>query len=232
MLYGFPPYFFVLVFGLMAAGASVVIVLIVFLVKHLSTKREQPYEVETTVRIVAFLIDLYIISIVYIIIQSVISVIETGYVSNLLYLFPGILYQAAYSLLDYLYYPFRLMSMIFFNPLYFASPLNIFYIFLPYIIGFLYFFIFETTLKGKTLGKMIFRVKSASMKNRSLKYYEVIINSLGKSFFCVIDLIIGLIVFASVKKPDGALTKPKQIRLMQRLAGVVVIRTPKPLSYY
>jgi len=30
----------------MAGGASVVIVLIVFLVKHLSTKREQPYEVE------------------------------------------------------------------------------------------------------------------------------------------------------------------------------------------
>jgi len=231
MLNGFPPYFFVLIFGLMAGGASVVIVLIVFLVKHLSTKREQPYEVETTVRVVAFFFDLYIISIVYIIIRSVILFLETGYISYITYLFPAIIFQAAYSAIDYLYYPFRLISMIFLNPLYFTSSLNVFYIFLPYIIGFLYFFIFETALRGKTLGKMIFRIKSVSMKNRSLKYYEVILNCLGKSFFCGIDLIIGLIVFASVKKPDGALTKSKQIRLMQRLAGVVVIRTPRPLPY-
>ena len=133
MLNSFPPYFFVLVFGLMAGGASVAIVLIVFLVRHLSTKRDQPYEVETSVRIVAFLIDLYIISIVYIIIRSVILVIETGYISNLIYLFPSLLFQAAYNVIDFLYYPFLLIFLIFSNPLYFASLLNIFYIFLMLI---------------------------------------------------------------------------------------------------
>ena len=231
MLNSFPPYFFVLVFGLMAGGASVVIVLIVFLVKHLSTKREQPYEVETTVRIVAFLIDLYIISIVYIFIQSVISIISTGNFAYIAYIFSGILFRAASNVPYLLLSPFFLITpSLFYSPYYF-SGLNIFYMLLPYIISFLYFFIFETALKGKTLGKMIFRVKSASTKNRSLNYYEVIINSLGKSFFCLLDLIIGLIVLASVKKPNGALTKSKQIRLMQRLADVVVIRTPKPLSY-
>ncbi len=231
MLNAFPPYFIVLAFGLIAAGSSVFIVLIVFLVKHLSKKREQPYEVETSVRIVAFLIDLYIISFVYIIIRSLLFFIETGYTYYLTFLFPNIIFQAAYNIFNFLYYPFLLIIQIFPYSLEFLSLQSIFYIFLPYIIGFLYFFIFETALKGKTLGFMIFRIKSVSVKNRSLKFYEVILNSLGKSFFCVIDLIIGLIVFASVKKPDGALTKSKQIRLMQRLAGAVVIRTPRPLPY-
>ena len=231
MLNSFPPYFFVLVFGLMAGGASVAIVLIVFLVRHLTTKREQPYEVETTVRIVAFLIDMYIISIINIILQGVISIIETGNMTYLRYLFPGILFQAAYSILNFLTYPFILLVQIISNPLYFLSSINLFYIFLPYIVSFVYFFICEMALKGKTLGKMIFRVKSASIENRSLKYYEVLINSLGKSFFLWVDLLIGLIVFAAIEKPNGALTKPKQIRLMQRAAGVLVIRTPRPLPY-
>ena len=231
MLNSFPPYFFVLVFGLMAGGASVVIVLIVFLIRHLTTKREQPYEVETSVRIVAFLIDLYIISIIYIILESVIFFISTGNMLYLAYLFPYIFYQAAYNVYNFLFSPFNLVSQILVYSLSIPLFLNYFDIFLPYIFCFLYFFIFETALKGKTFGKMIFRVKSTSMKNRSMKYNEAIINSLGKSFFCFLDLIIGLIVLASVKIPDGALTKPRQVRLMQRLAGVAVIRTPRPLPY-
>ena len=131
MLSSFPPYFFVLVFGLMAGGASVVIVLIVFLVKHLSNKREQPYEVETSVRIVAFLIDLYIISIIYLIVQAVINVITYGNMIFLLYLLPNIIFQAAYNVISLLFNPFLLIIQMISYPPYIPVMLSNFYLYLP-----------------------------------------------------------------------------------------------------
>ena len=234
MIYSFPPYFFVLVFGLLFGGGSVAIVLLVFLIKHLTTKREQPYEVETSVRMAAFLIDTYIISLISSFIQVLISAITSVYHYPLPMILSNTMALSYFNTLPLLISPFYILFQFAVQGTYLLTLQNVnVYIglFLPYIILFLYYFIFETALEGKTIGKLIFRVKTVSRKDRSLKFYEALVNSLGKSFFCVVDLIIGLIVLASVKKPEGVSTKPRQIRLMQRLAGVSVIRTPRPLPY-
>ena len=119
--------------------------------------------------------------------------------------------------LPLLYYPY-------------VTTFNVFYVFnmfLPYLTSFLYFFIFDTFVNGKTLGKMIFRVKSISVKRRPVKYYEALINSAGKSFFFVGDLLLGAVVFA-LRKTEGRL---KQYRLTQQIADILVVRTPRNLKY-
>ena len=103
--------------------------------------------------------------------------------------------------------------------------LGLFYLFSPYLICYVYFIVFDLFFKGNTLGRLAFRIKLRNVNGRTIKFYEVLVNDLGKSFFFLADLILGLIVYIISKISEGTSTKPNQFRFMQRLSGLVLVRT-------
>ena len=91
--------------------------------------------------------------------------------------------------------------------------------------------LFDSYGNGKTLGKRMFRVKSINAERGKVNYSEALLNSAGKSLFFLIDLIIGLIVFAINKEEKKAEGKFKQIRLTQQLTNILVVRVPHNFPY-
>lgn len=85
-------------------------------------------------------------------------------------------------------------------------------------VGFFYFFLLEGYNHGKTVGKAVMGMKSVRGKNwKSVKPKEAIVNALGKSYFLVLDVLIGLIT-----RSDN--DEKNQVRALQRATDVVVVR--------
>jgi len=204
-------------------------------------KKEKIYEAEATLRFAAFLIDLFIISIIY---SFIFWIIVDAYLDFYFFILGALIIMLYYiispiSIIIDLTISLMIISTdVFWSPIPFIiglpdfpssnpSALGLFYHFLPYIICYLYFIIFDSVLKGNTLGRLVFRMKLRNINNRPIKFSEVLVNNLGKSFFFLADLIIGLFYFNNSKKPEGVLTRPIQIRLMQRLSGMMIVRIPK-----
>ncbi len=91
----------------------------------------------------------------------------------------------------------------------------------------MYFIVFDLFFKGNTLGRLAFRIKLRNVDGRTIRFYEILVNDLGKSFLFLFDLILGLILYGISKKPEDGSIKPYQIRFMQRLSGLVLVRIPK-----
>jgi len=98
----------------------------------------------------------------------------------------------------------------------------IFYNSIPFLIGFMYFWLQEAVLfKGHTLGKWIFRLKTVDEKSLEVttqKNYAI--NNLTRgTFFFLLDLSIGL--FKNAEDPM------KRARYSQNLSKTVVIKLKK-----
>jgi uncharacterized RDD family membrane protein YckC len=89
------------------------------------------------------------------------------------------------------------------------------------IIAFLYYFGLEALTGGQTLGKMLFGIRTVDQytlqKATPLQYA---LHALGKAFFLVIDIIIGLIA-----KDEQTPATKSQVRATQRLSKTVVVKT-------
>jgi uncharacterized RDD family membrane protein YckC len=217
-----------LVFGC-CAGIIVLITLLAYLLKPELIRRVEEYEAEVSIRIIAVSIDFVFISIVAVLTSILISVASsTINIMDLFFYFintlnPYSLFLLISELINPIYIYAAIPALIN-NP----NPNVLTYIslFMPYLTSFLYFFIFDTFANGKTLGKRIFRVKSINASGRPVKYYEALINSAGKSFFFLGDLVIGVVVFA-LRESKGVF---KQYRLTQQIADILVVRSPRNLK--
>ncbi len=89
---------------------------------------------------------------------------------------------------------------------------------IAYLIGFFYFFIFET-YNGKTLGKMLFQFRTVNEDTiQSTSTKDSLINCLLKGHWlpCTIDFVLGTI------KNLGE--QQKRFRIMQNISKTVVIK--------
>ncbi|MHA1437764.1 MAG: RDD family protein [Promethearchaeota archaeon] len=87
-----------------------------------------------------------------------------------------------------------------------------------WLIGLLYFFIFEVYNDGQTLGKMIFKIQTVNEKTlKKAEKSDYLINNLSKaSIFLILDIIVGVL------KNYGE--KEKRLRYTQNLSKTVVIK--------
>ena len=86
------------------------------------------------------------------------------------------------------------------------------------LIHFLYWAFLEGTY-GQSIGKMVMRLKVVRMNGDSADLGHAAIESIGKSFLLIIDLIVGWIMYTA-----------KRQRLFSYLANTVVVRTPRRRS--
>lgn len=229
MIYSFPPYYWVLVVGSYIGVGVLVLVFFVMLIRRLSEKRDIIHEADGTLRFAAFWLDIFIINIIntfFFVLSNYLSTGNTIYLSNIFLLGWSLLI----SVFEYILSPIYLILGLQYFSLIYYSALDLFFIFLPYIICYLYFVILDSVFKGNTLGRLVFRIKLRNVNNRTIKFHEILVNNLGKSFFFLADLIIGSIVYRISKIPEGFSIKPHQIRLMQRLSGIIMVRIPKQRS--
>ena len=91
---------------------------------------------------------------------------------------------------------------------------------IAYFIGFLYFFLFEAFNKGRTLGKLIFGLKTVEENTaQTVSVRDCLLNCLLKCHWLpgLIDFIIG--IFYNYGAPE------KRLRIMQNYSQTVVIKT-------
>ncbi len=90
---------------------------------------------------------------------------------------------------------------------------------IAYLIGFFYFFIFETYNNGQTLGKMLLHFRTVNEETfQSTSKKDFLINCLLKSHWlpCTIDFVLGTI--KNLGEPQ------KRFRIMQNASKTVVIK--------
>ena len=81
-----------------------------------------------------------------------------------------------------------------------------------HIVFFGYWTYFEYT-KGQSIGKMVMRIKTTDLYGNKPSLKSVMLGSLGKSFFLVIDVILGWIF-----------TNEKRQRIFNRAGNTIVIK--------
>jgi hypothetical protein len=227
MIYFFPPYFFVSEFAILVGGGVLGLIFLVMLARSLLKKREKKYEAGATIRFAAFLIDLFMITTLHNFIAGVRYYLKYGETIVLTDFYNYFNIQILTNMLYYIISPTVLITGLYIFLYIDPSVLGFLYLFAPYLICYVYFIVFDLFFKGNTLGRLAFRIKLRNINGRTIKFYEVLVNDLGKSFFVLADLIIGLIVYSTGKIPEGTSTKPNQFRFMQRLSGIVLVRIPK-----
>lgn len=227
MIYFFPPYFYVSEFGILIGAGVLGLIFIVMLARSLSKKREKKYEAEATIRFAAFLIDLFMTTTLHSFIAGIRYYLKYGETSVLTDFYNYFNFQILTIMFYYIISPTILITGLYIFLYIDPSALGFFYLCSPYIICYSYFIVFDLVFKGNTLGRLAFRIKLRNVNGRTIKFYEVLANNLGKSFFFLSDLILGLIVYGISKTPEDGSNKPNQIRFMQRLTGMVLVRIPK-----
>ncbi|MFX0065445.1 MAG: zinc-ribbon domain-containing protein [Candidatus Hermodarchaeota archaeon] len=201
--------------------AGVVCCLSFFIILLKSLVRSDQYLTGIPNRFAAFMIDFLIIRIIH---DNLYYVVWMAFFSGIGIDLPV---QLWYSY-QYYFLSFFTIFTIFFLLL----PLDlVFYLFFPplfiiwssftvYILAFGYFFIFGAFFDGRTIGKIVLKIKSVSGKEeRSLTLKEAAIDALAKSLFLAWDIIIGALLWARARDDR------KQIRLVHRLMKVEVINT-------
>lgn len=203
--------------ALMIAIYLAVLLGIILIVRRITRPPDQELLAGVSVRIAAFGIDFAIIAILNDILLSVV----TGYPSVILssFLFTG--FYTIFSL------PILIISVMFsylFFFLYLLIPFGIIYFgstFYVVVVGFAYFLLLESLTRGKTAGKAILRIRTATRDgNNPISVKDGVINALGKSVL-LWDLIIGLVV----RSMKASRTEQKQIRVTQQISDVVVVNT-------
>ncbi|TFH03833.1 MAG: hypothetical protein E4H14_15985, partial [Candidatus Thorarchaeota archaeon] len=92
--------------------------------------------------------------------------------------------------------------------------------------GFLYFFVFDAFFEGKTVGRLLLRLKTVhSSKKRTLSPGEAVVNAIGKTFL-LLDLFLGTLLSLADSHNRGL----RQLRLTQRLASVVTMNIHYDMS--
>ncbi|MGY5879481.1 MAG: hypothetical protein RTV31_04475 [Candidatus Thorarchaeota archaeon] len=92
--------------------------------------------------------------------------------------------------------------------------------------GFLYFFVFDTFLEGKTIGRFLLRLKTVHRsKKRTLSPGEASVNAIGKTFL-LLDLFLGTLVSLADSNNRGI----RQLRLSQKFARAVTMNIHYDMS--
>lgn len=227
MIYFFPPYFYVSESAILIGAGVLGLIFIVLLARSLSKKREETYEAEATIRFAAFLIDIFMITALHNFIAGIRFYLKYGETNVLTDYYNYFNIQIITNMFYYIISPTIPIIGLFIFLYIDQSALELFYLSSPYIICYVYFIVFDLFFKGNTLGRLAFRIKLRNVDGRTIRFYEVLVNDLGKSFFFLADLILGLIVYGISKTPEDVSNKPYQIRFMQRLSGLVLVRIPK-----
>jgi uncharacterized RDD family membrane protein YckC len=81
------------------------------------------------------------------------------------------------------------------------------------IIFFLYWFYFEST-SGQSIGKRLLNIKTTDLEGMTAKRKDVAIESFGKSFLLLFDVLLGWIF-----------TNDKRQRIFGRIGNTIVIKT-------
>lgn len=208
------------------------IVLGISLVIVISVKIMRPFDQELiasrSVRFSAFAIDFVIISLLSEILVMVL--LPFGSYSMLLYsLFSSFFLTAPImfisSFFNYIFFFFGPLVNWQYLVLFSYNPYSILTVFGPVFvvfIGFLYFVLLESVLKGRTIGKLILRIRTISSNDSNpITMKEAVINAFGKSFFLLWDLLIGF----SQRKSSAINESRNVIRLTQNKANVIVVNT-------
>jgi len=205
-----------LAIALLYAIIAIVIVIIIYINKILYKTSSDRYVSGLLVRIGAAIID---ITILRLIIEVLLIIANPTQGSPILFLF-------VYFPLNPIYFPFMIIGTCLSSYLFFYIPLfggSFFSLpsLLIAIISFLYFFVCDAFLGGRTIGRFIMRVKSIhESKTRVLHVEEACITAVGKTFL-LLDLSLGFMVAICYSKNPGL----RQIRLSQRVAGAVTMST-------
>lgn len=203
-----------LAFALAFTIIAILIVSIIYVNERLYKASPDRYVSRFLARTAAAIID---ITLLRLLIEFLLIAANPSYESIILILFSAIPVNP-------LYIPFTIVATCLSSYLAFYIPLfggTILFptSFLVAIISFLYFFLCNAFLGGKTIGRYIARVKSIhKSKIRILSIEEACIISVGKTFL-LLDLFLGFMAaICFTDKPEL-----RQFRLSQRIAGAVTM---------
>ena len=222
-----PPFFYTILFGLLIGAGVLVPFFIVMFTRVLLKKKEKKHEAEAIIRFAAFLIDLVVIATLTNFIAGVRFYLKFGESGFLTDFYSYFELQIFTNMFYYMVSPLVTITGLYVFLYVDPSALHFIYLFTPYIINYSYFIVSDLIFKGNTFGRLAFRIKLRNVNGRPIKFYEILVNDLGKSFFFLADLIMGLILYSISKNSEGTSTKPNQIRLMQRVSGLIMVRVPK-----
>lgn len=212
----YDPNAFLFAIALAFAIFALFIVVIVYSTETLFKERAAPYVSNFIPRFGAVIID---ITIMRHIVELLLIIANPSYTSFLYFFY-------AYLYLNPIFFPFMVVGTCLSTYLFFYIPIfggTIFTLtsILIAIVGFLYFFIFEAFLGGRTIGRFIFRLKTVhESRTRTLRFEEACINTIGKTFL-FLDLVFGFIM-AIISGHDPSI---RQVRFSQRVSGAVTMKT-------
>jgi len=213
------PNVFLLAFAILFGGIALVIVFLIFLSERVFNTEADEYIVKLPSRILAMIVDIAIFSLV---IELLLIILIPGYVSLFLipFIFPSVnplvTLMAVFVFIGVSVSSFLVFYMTFIGGVGFSLTSI-----LVAITGFLYFFVFDAFLEGRTVGRRVLRLKTLhKSKNRTLSVGEAAVNAIGKTFL-LLDLFLGTLVSMYENRNNGL----RQVRLTQKLAGVLIVKT-------
>ena len=223
MLLSYDPNAFLIGFAILFGGIALIVVFIIHLSGRVYNTGPDKYVARLPSRIGAMMVD---IAILHLVIELILIFLIPGYISPIFFpflltssspvaIFAFAIFAIVLSLSSYLFFYIPLLG----NTISVTSLL-------VGISGFLYFFIFDAFLEGKTVGRLLLRLKTLHQsKTRTLSPGEACVNAIGKTFL-LLDLFLGTLVSLADSHNRGL----RQVRLTQRLARVVTMNISYDLS--
>ena len=218
----FDPNAFLFAIAIMFAGMALLAVLIIYVSGNVFKEKPDAYVASIPFRIGAMIVD---ITILRLIIEFLFVIVNPFYESPFAILFFAFGYNPIFSII-------ALIGSCLSHYLFFYLPIGLNYFFsvslIVAIFGFMYFFICDAFLEGRTLGRFILRLKTRhERKIRTLSAGEAAVNALGKTFL-FLDIMLGFLASICIsRKPEL-----RQIRLSQKAAGAVTMYSSfDPPSY-
>jgi hypothetical protein len=212
----FDPNAFLIAIALSFAIIAFLIVLVIYISERLYKTKADPYVSSLPARVISAIVDIVIL---VLLIELLLTAANPSYNSIILFHFDSFFVNPSLNIL--MIVGICLSSYLFFYiPLFGASIFSITSLLIT-IFSFLYFFVCEAFLGGRTIGRFIFRVKTLhESKSRSIFAKEALILAIGKTFL-LLDLAFGFM---------GAIcythnSRLRQIRLSQRVAGTITVST-------